>query len=281
MAAHYVVRSVLRAEPDVVAALRDAGVATAHEAAGRVGLLGPAIQPRQTGSSIAGSAITVSCHPGDNLMIHAAVEVCRPGDVLVVTTTSRSTDGMFGDLLATSLMSRGVLGLVIDAGVRDVATLRRIGFPVWSRAVHAQGTVKASPGSVNVPIVVDGQLVRPGDVVVADDDGVLALPPAHAAAVAAAAAARIAAEAARREALASGTLGVDLYNLRPLLAELGVTYVDRLPDAGGDVVGGSPDECREPTASEHRRTAGPTGGRGGGGTAVRGAERARRRADGC
>lgn len=237
MAAHYVVRSVDRAEPGVVAALRAAGVATAHEAAGRVGLLGPAIQPRQAGSGIAGPAITVSCHPGDNLMIHAAVEVCRPGDVLVVTTTSRSTDGMFGDLLATSLLSRGVLGLVIDAGVRDVATLRRIGFPVWSRAVHAQGTVKASPGSVNVPIVVDGQLVRPGDVVVADDDGVLALPSAEAAAVAVAAAARIAREAAKREALATGALGVDLDNLRPLLAELGVMYVDRLPDAGGGVAG--------------------------------------------
>ncbi|MEN3360813.1 MAG: 4-hydroxy-4-methyl-2-oxoglutarate aldolase [Mycobacteriales bacterium] len=232
MTAHYVVRSVDRAEPDTIAALRGAGVATAHEAAGRVGLLGPAIQPRQTGASVAGSAITVSCHPGDNLMIHAAVEVCRPGDVLVVTTTSRSTDGMFGDLLATSLMGRGVLGLVIDAGVRDITTLRGIGFPVWSRAVHAQGTVKASPGSVNVPIVVDGQLVHPGDVVVADDDGVLALPSAAAAAVAAAAAARIADESAKREALANGTLGVDLYNLRPLLAELGVTYVDRLPDAG-------------------------------------------------
>ncbi len=233
MAAYYVVRSVDRAEPEVIAALRAAGVATAHEAAGRVGLLGPAIQPRQTGAGIAGSAITVSCHPGDNLMIHAAVEVCRPGDVLVVATTSRSTDGMFGDLLATSLRSRGVPGLVIDAGVRDIATLRHIGFPVWSRAVHAQGTVKASPGSVNVPIVVDGQLVRPGDVIVADDDGVLALPSADAAAVAGAAAARLADEAGKRAALADGALGVDLYNLRPLLAELGVSYVDRLPDAGG------------------------------------------------
>jgi 4-hydroxy-4-methyl-2-oxoglutarate aldolase len=232
VAIHYVVRTVDRAEPDVIAALREAGVATAHEAAGRIGLLGPAITPRQDGSGIAGSAITVSCHPGDNLMIHAAVEVCRPGDVLVVTTTSRSTDGMFGDLLATSLRARGVLGLVIDAGVRDIATLREIGFPVWSRAVHAQGTVKASPGSVNVPVVVDGQLVRPGDVVVADDDGVLAVPASDAPAVADAAAARIANESDKREALATGTLGVDLYNLRPLLAELGVTYVDRLPEAG-------------------------------------------------
>jgi 4-hydroxy-4-methyl-2-oxoglutarate aldolase len=233
MAAHYVVRSVDRAEPEVIAALRAAGVATAHEAAGRVGLLGPAIQPRQAGAAIAGSAITVSCPPGDNLMVHAAVELCRPGDVLVVTTTSGSTDGMFGELLATSVLARGVRGLVIDAGVRDIAALRELRFPVWSRAVHAQGTVKASPGSVNVPVVLDGQLVRPGDVIVADDDGVLALPAADAPAVAAAAATRIADEAAKRTALAGGTLGVDLYGLRERLAGLGVRYVDRLPDPDG------------------------------------------------
>jgi 4-hydroxy-4-methyl-2-oxoglutarate aldolase len=232
VASHYVVRSVDRADPETIAALRDAGVATGHEAAGRLGLLGPAIQPRQTGAVIAGSAITVSCHPGDNLMIHAAVEVCRPGDVLVVTTTSPSTDGMFGDLLATSLTARGVVGLVIDAGVRDIATLREMGFPVWSRAVHAQGTVKASPGSVNIPVVVDGQIVRPGDIVVADDDGVLVLPPALGAKTAAAAAKRLENEATKRKQLAGGTLGVDMYNLRPLLAELGVEYVDRLPDDG-------------------------------------------------
>jgi 4-hydroxy-4-methyl-2-oxoglutarate aldolase len=208
------------------------GVATAHEAAGRIGLLGPAIQARQLGSAIAGSAITVACHPGDNLMIHAAVEVCRPGDVLVVTTTSPSTDGMFGDLLATSLRACGVAGLVIDAGVRDIATLREMGFPVWSRAVHAQGTVKASPGSVNIPVVAAGQIVRPGDIVVADDDGVLALPRAMGRAAADAAAKRVDNEASKRAQLAAGTLGVDLYNLRPLLAELGVEYVDRLPDDG-------------------------------------------------
>ncbi|SNY62961.1 4-carboxy-4-hydroxy-2-oxoadipate aldolase/oxaloacetate decarboxylase [Paractinoplanes atraurantiacus] len=229
MASHYVVRNVSRAEPATIEALRDAGVATVHEAAGRIGLLGPAIQARQQGPAIAGSAITVSCHPGDNLMIHAAVEVCRPGDVLVVTTTSPSTDGMFGDLLATSLMARGVVGLVIDAGVRDIATLREIGFPVWSRAVHAQGTVKASPGSVNVPVVADGQLVHPGDIIVADDDGVLALPIAQGAATVEAARKRLANEEAKRKTLAEGTLGVDLYHLRPLLAELGVEYVDDLP----------------------------------------------------
>ena len=232
MASHYVVRSVDRGDPEAIAALREAGVATAHEAAGRIGLLGPAVEARQTGAAIAGSAITVSCHPGDNLMIHAAVEVCRPGDVLVVTTTSPSTDGVFGDLLATSLLARGVIGLVSDAGVRDIATLRAMGFPVWSRAVHAQGTVKASPGSVNVPVVAAGQIVRPGDIVIADDDGVLVLPAALGCAVAGAAAERLASETAKREQLAGGTLGVDLYNLRPLLAELGVEYVDRLPDGG-------------------------------------------------
>lgn len=229
MASHYVVRSVDRAEPEIIAALRDAGVATVHEAAGRIGLLGPAIEPRQGGAAIAGSAITVSCHPGDNLMIHAAVEVCGPGDILVVTTTSPSTDGMFGELLATSLAARGVIGLISDAGVRDIAALREMGFPVWSRAVHAQGTVKASPGSVNVPVVADGQLVRPGDIIVADDDGVVALPIALGAPVAEAAAKRIAAESEKRSTMAGGTLGLDMYNLRPLLAELGVEYVDRLP----------------------------------------------------
>jgi 4-hydroxy-4-methyl-2-oxoglutarate aldolase len=231
---HYVVRSVQRADPETIAALREAGVATAHEAAGRIGLLGPSVRARQDGAAIAGPAITVSCHPGDNLMIHAAVEVCRPGDVLVVTTTSPSTDGMFGDLLATSLRSRGVVGLVSDAGVRDIATLREMGFPVWSRAVHAQGTVKASPGSVNVPVVAAGRLVRPGDIIVADDDGVLALPAASGRRVADAAAKRLENEAAKREKLAAGTLGVDLYNLRPLLADLGVQYVDHLPDPADD-----------------------------------------------
>jgi 4-hydroxy-4-methyl-2-oxoglutarate aldolase len=228
VASHYVVRDVDRANPEIIAALGDAGVATVHEAAGRIGLLGPAIQPRQADAVIAGSAITVSCHPGDNLMIHAAVEVCGPGDILVVTTTSPSTDGMFGELLATSLAARGVIGLVSDAGVRDIAALREMRFPVWSRAVHAQGTVKASPGSVNVPVVAGGQLVRPGDIIVADDDGVVALPVAHGAEVAEAAAKRLANEAEKRAKLAAGTLGLDMYRLRPLLEELGVEYVDRL-----------------------------------------------------
>jgi len=227
--AHFVVREIDRADPAVMAALRHAGVATVHEAAGRTGLLGPGIRPVQDGTRIAGPAVTVSCPPGDNLMVHAAVEMVAPGDVLVVTTTSRSTDGMVGELIATSLAHRGCAGLVIDAGVRDVADLRAMGFPVWSRAVHAQGTVKAGPGSVNVPVVAAGQIVRPGDIVVADDDGVLALPIALGEAVAAAAAQRLATEEAKRQTLADGTLGVDLYGLRPLLAKLGVEYVDRLP----------------------------------------------------
>jgi 4-hydroxy-4-methyl-2-oxoglutarate aldolase len=233
VASHYVVSNVDRADPAVIEMLRAAGVATVHEAAGRVGLLGPAIRARQTGATIGGSAITVSCHPGDNLMIHAAVEVCRPGDILVVTTTSPSTDGMFGDLLATSLLARGVVGLVIDAGVRDIAGLRALGFPVWSAAIHAQGTVKASPGSVNVPVVAAGQLVRPGDIVVADDDGVVALRVSTGEAVADAAGRRLRNEEAKRATLAGGTLGVDLYDLRPLLRDLGVEYVDRLPEEDG------------------------------------------------
>lgn len=159
-------------------------------------------------------------------MIHTAVEQCRPGDILVVTTTSSSVHGMFGDLLATSLMARGVRGLVIDAGVRDIATLRAMGFPVWSRAVHAQGTVKATPGSVNIPVVCDGQLISPGDVVVADDDGVVCIPREQAQRVHQASVERVALESAKRELLASGTLGLDLYNLRPLLESLGVTYID-------------------------------------------------------
>jgi 4-hydroxy-4-methyl-2-oxoglutarate aldolase len=225
---HVVVREIDRADLGVIAGLAGAGVATVHEAAGRTGLLAPQIRPIQDGARLAGSAVTVLCHPGDNLMIHAAVEVVRPGDVLVVTTASRSTDGMFGELLATSLMAHGCAGLVIDAGVRDVAELRAAGFPVWSRAVHAQGTVKATPGSVNVTVSCAGQIVHPGDVVVADDDGVCVIERAAAGDVLGAAEARIAKESAYREVLASGTLGVDHNNLRPLLDKLGVRYVDRL-----------------------------------------------------
>ncbi|WP_433362862.1 4-carboxy-4-hydroxy-2-oxoadipate aldolase/oxaloacetate decarboxylase [Streptosporangium sp. CA-115845] len=230
MAGHYVVRNVTRPDPDVVKELREAGVATVHEAAGRTGLVSPEVGPRQDGAVIAGPAVTVSSHPGDNLMIHAAVEMCQEGDVLVVTTTSPSTDGMFGDLLAASLLSRGVVGLVTDAGVRDIAALREMGFPVWARAVSARGTVKATPGSVNVPVVCGGQVVRPGDVVVADDDGVMCVPARSAAEVLARSRARIAAERDKRAALRSGVLGVDMYGLREVLARLGVEYVDEHPE---------------------------------------------------
>ncbi|HKN97052.1 MAG TPA: 4-carboxy-4-hydroxy-2-oxoadipate aldolase/oxaloacetate decarboxylase [Pseudonocardiaceae bacterium] len=201
------------------------GVATVHEALGRIGFLGPRHRPVQSGARIGGNAVTALCWPGDNLMIHAAVEQCVPGDVLVVTTASPSTDGMFGELLATSLVSRGVRGLVIDAGVRDVAELREMGFPVWSAAVSAQGTVKATAGSVNVPVVVGGQTIRPGDVIVADDDGVLCVPKADVARGIEQAQARLAKEEQSRAAFRAGELGLDRYGLRDKLAALGVRYV--------------------------------------------------------
>ena len=223
---HVIVTSTPRPDADAVAVLAKAGVATAHEAMGRRGLTHPVLRPIYPGARIAGRAVTVLSQPGDNLMIHASIEQCGPGDVLVVTTTSPSTDGMFGELFATQLATRGVLGLVIDAGARDIAELTAMGFPVWSRAVSAQGTVKATPGSVNVPVVVAGALVHPGDVVVADDDGVLVVPRADAAEVAAAATAREANEQAKREQFQAGVLGIDVYGMRQKLADLGVTYVD-------------------------------------------------------
>jgi len=223
---HIIVRSSVRPDADAVATLARLGVATAHEAMGRRGLVAPDIRPIYRGARTAGRAVTVSSHPGDNLMIHAAVEQCGAGDILVVTTTSDSTDGMFGDLFAAALQHRGVRGLVTAAGVRDVADLERMRFPVWSRAIHAQGTVKNSPGSVNVPVVLAGQPVHPGDVVVADDDGVLVVPRAEAPAVARAALRRDANEADKRRQFDEGVLGLDLYGLRDTLERLGVRYVD-------------------------------------------------------
>ncbi|MFH9085873.1 4-carboxy-4-hydroxy-2-oxoadipate aldolase/oxaloacetate decarboxylase [Streptomyces sp. NPDC017673] len=213
-----------RATAEDVDALAGYGVATVHEAMGRTGLLPSRLRPVQQGVRVAGTAVTVLSWPGDNLMIHAAVEQCREGDLLVVTTTSPSTDGMFGELFATALQRRGVRGLVIDAGVRDTRELRELGFPVWSAAVCAQGTVKATGGSVNVPVAIGGQVVRPGDVILADDDGVVAVPRGKAREAAEASRAREAKEAASRAAFQDGQLGLDRYGLRDKLARLGVTY---------------------------------------------------------
>lgn len=221
-----VVTNPPRADAAAVDALAGYGVATVHEAMGRTGYLGPSIRPVHLGSRIAGTAVTVLAWPGDNLMIHVAVEQCRPGDVLAVTTTSPSTDGMFGELFATALQHRGVRGLVIDAGVRDVADLHAMGFPVWSAAVSAQGTVKATPGAVNVPITIGGQVVRPGDVLLADDDGVVRVARESAAEAVRAARAREEKEAATRAAFQQGELGLDRYGLRARLAGMGIEYVD-------------------------------------------------------
>ncbi|SEO90494.1 4-carboxy-4-hydroxy-2-oxoadipate aldolase/oxaloacetate decarboxylase [Amycolatopsis saalfeldensis] len=220
-----VVTDVPRAAAGQIDELAGFGVATVHEALGRTGFLGPRHRPLHRGPRIAGSAVTALCWPGDNLMIHAAVEQCRAGDVLVVTTTSPCTDGLFGELLATSLKSRGVRGAVLDTGVRDVAELAGLGFPVWSRAVSAQGTVKATAGAVNVPVVVGGQAIRPGDVIVADDDGVLCVPRGDVSRGVAASKARLAKEEESRAAFRAGELGLDRYGLREKLAGLGVRYL--------------------------------------------------------
>ena len=220
-----IVTGVPRAPIGQLDELAGFGVATVHEALGRVGYLGPELRPIQQGARVAGSVVTALVWPGDNLMIHAAVEQCAPGDVLVVAPTSPCTDGYFGELLATSLVAHGVRGLIIDAGVRDTAELREMGFPVWSRHVSAQGTVKATAGAVNVPVVIGGQSIRPGAVILADDDGVVTLPAHDLPHAIEASRAREDKEQATREALAAGELGLDRYNLRPLLKNLDVEYV--------------------------------------------------------
>jgi 4-hydroxy-4-methyl-2-oxoglutarate aldolase len=221
-----VVRNIKRADADVVKRLGALGTSTVHEAYGRSGLMKPYLRPVWAGGEASGTAVTVLAQPGDNWMIHVAVEQCRPGDILVVGCTTDNTDGMFGDLLATSLKARGVTGLIIDAGCRDVKSLREMGFPVWSKAISAKGTVKATLGAVNVSVVCAGINVHPGDAVVADDDGVVVIRRKDAGEVATKGEKRQADEEGKRQILASGVLGLDMYKMREPLAQAGLVYVD-------------------------------------------------------
>jgi 4-hydroxy-4-methyl-2-oxoglutarate aldolase len=221
-----VVRNIKRTDAELVKRLGALGTSTVHEAYGRSGLMKPYLRPVWAGGEAAGTAVTVLVQPGDNWMIHVAVEQCRPGDILVVGCSADNTDGMFGDLLATSLMARGVKGLVIDAGARDAKGLREMGFPVWSKAISAKGTVKATLGAVNVPVVCAGVNVIPGDAVIADDDGVVVVRPNDAADVLAKGEKRHADEESKRKQLAAGALGLDMYNMREALAKAGLVYLD-------------------------------------------------------
>jgi 4-hydroxy-4-methyl-2-oxoglutarate aldolase len=222
-----IVKNIDRSDPALASKLREFGTATVHEAQGRTGLMLPYMRPIYPSARIGSPAVTVVCHPGDNLMIHAAIEVCRPGDVLVVTTLSDSTDGMFGELLATSCQAHGISGVVIHAGCRDVADLTTMQFPVFSRAISAMGTVKETPGWVNIDVVCAGALVHPGDIIVGDVDGLVVVPRQDAEEVVHACEARLAKEAKNRERLRAGELGLNMYGLREKLKNLGVEWVEK------------------------------------------------------